>query len=172
MALTKAQKQKIVEDLKERIERQKMMVFFDFTGLKGKELFELRKKLKTSESELRVAKKTLLKLVFEKEGLKIDTEKLKGEIAVAFGFKDEISAAKIVHQFQKKHKLLKILGGFFENEFKGAQDIVFLANLPTKEELLAILVGTINAPLFNLVNVLQGNIRNLVYIISQIKPST
>ena len=158
-----------MEELKEKIAKQKAMVFIDFTGLKVKELFELRKKLKAMESELKVAKKTLLDLVFEKEGLKVDVKKLKGEVAVVFGFKDELSMAKIVYQFQKAHQKLKILGGLFENKFIETEKVIVLATLPTKEELLAKLVGSINAPLSNLVNVLQGNIKGLVYVLSAIK---
>jgi len=169
MALTKEQKKEIIEDLKEKFKKQKAMIFVDFTGLKVKELSELRKKLKASESELRVAKKTLLRLVFKEEGLKIDTGRLKGEIALVFGFKDKISSAKTVYQFWLEHRLPKILGGFFENEFREAQEIITLAQLPTREELLSKLVATINAPVPNFVNVLQGNTKGLIFALSAIK---
>ena len=62
MALTKAQKKKILEELKEKIARQKIMVFVDFTGLKVKDLSNLRKKMKAADGEIKVVKKTLLGL--------------------------------------------------------------------------------------------------------------
>jgi len=172
MALTKEQKQKIIEDLDEKVARQKAMIFVDFTGLKVKDLSDLRKKLRAVNSELKVAKKTLLGLVFKKAGLEIETKKIKGEIALIFGYNDGLSLAKMIYQFAEANPNLKILGGFFEKKFQEAEEIITLAQLPTREELLAKLVGTIFAPVSNLVNVLQGNIRNLVYIFSQIKPST
>ena len=85
MPLTKEQKRKIIEDLKEKIAKQKAIIFVDFSGLKVKDFSDLRKRLSKINSELKVAKKTLLALVFKEKGLKIDIEKLKGEIALIFG---------------------------------------------------------------------------------------
>lgn len=169
MALTKAQKQKIVEDLKEKIARQKTMIFVDFTGLKVKDLSNLRKKLRAVDSELKVAKKTLLGLVFKKAGLEIEAKKIKGEIALVLGYNDGLSPAKIIYQFSQENPNLKILGGFFEKKFREAEEIITLAQLPAREELLAKLVGTISAPVSNLVNVLQGNIKGLIYVLTKVK---
>jgi len=179
MPLTKEQKQKIVEDLTEKIARQKAMIFVDFTGLKVKDLSNLRKKLKAVNSELKVAKKTLLGLVFKKSGLEIEAKKIKGEIALIFGYNDGLSLAKMIYQFAEANPNLKILGGFIESqkskvksqkyEFLGAEQIIELAKLPTKEELLVNLVRSIFAPVSNLVNVLQGNIKGLIYALSAIK---
>lgn len=177
MALTKEQKRKIIEALKEKIAKQKAMVFVDFTGLKVKDLSNLRKKLKgltkggASNNEIKVAKKTLLNLALKKTLFEVELKKLQGEIAVVFGYKDELLPAKIVYQFSQENPNLKILGGFFENKFREAEEIIKLAQLPTKGELLERLLGSISAPISNLINVLQGNLRNLIYIISQIKVS-
>jgi large subunit ribosomal protein L10 len=115
-------------------------------------------------------KKTLLKLAFkEKEITAIDPKELKGELGVIFGFKDEITPAKIIYKFSQQHESLpKILGGILENNFKEEQDIVALAKLPSKEELLRKLLGSISNPISALVNILQGNIRGLVYVLGQI----
>lgn len=169
MALTKEQKQKIVEDLKEKIAKQTAMVFVDFTGLKVKDLSSLRKKLRAVDGELKVAKKTLLELVLKKAGLEIEAKKMKGEIALIFGYNDGLSLAKIIYQFAEANPNLKILGGFLENKHKEAEEIITLAQLPTREELLARLVGTIFAPVSNFVNVLQGNIKGLIYILTKVK---
>ena len=169
MPLTKEQKKKIVEDLKEKIARQKAIIFVDFSGLRVKDLSNLRKKLKAANSELKVTKKTLLDLVFKKTGLAIEAKKIKGEIALIFGYNDGLSLAKMIYQFSETNPNLKILGGFFEKKFREAEEIITLAQLPTREELLAKLVGTIFAPVSNLVNVLQGNIKGLIYALSGIK---
>ncbi len=172
MPLTKKQKEKIVEELKEKIDRQKAMVFVAIEGLKAADLFDLRKKLQETDCQLQVAKKTLTNVVFKEKKLEFDVERLEGQFALIFGFGDEISPAKTTYQFSKGNENLKILGGFFEGEFKNAEEIIALAKIPSKQELLAKVVGSISSPISGFINVLQGNIRNLVYIISQIKPST
>ncbi len=169
MALIKAQKQKIVENLKEKIAGQKAMIFVDFTGLKVKDLSILRKKLKAANNELKVVKKTLIGLIFKKSGFEIEAKKLKGEIALIFGYGDEISPAKATYQFSQENPNLKILGGFFEKKFREGAEIITLAQLPSKEELLAKLVGSISAPISGFVNSLRYNLKGLIYLLTKIK---
>ncbi len=169
MALTKTQKQKSLENLKEKIEKQKSMVFVNFSGLKVEDLFHLRKKLKAADSNFLVAKKTLISLAFNEKGIKVDPKKMEGETALVFGYKDELSPAKIVYQFSKENDKLKILGGFFEESFKEAKDIVTIAQLPGKEELLARLTGSIAAPISSFVTVLEANIKGLFNILNNLK---
>ncbi len=169
--LTKVQKQKIVEELKEKIDKQKVIVFFDFTGLKVKDLSNLRKKLKKENSELKVAKKTLMAIAFKKlnESIAGNIKKLTGEIALVFGYQDIITPAKMLWQFSRDFPNLKILGGFVENNFKTATEIIALAQLPSKEELLAKLVGSIASPISGFINALQYNLKGLVYLLTKIK---
>ena len=169
MPLTREQKQKILEELKEKIEKQKTIIFVDFTGLKVKDFSSLRKKLKANDNELKVAKKTLMDILFKKVKLEVEAKKLPGEIALVFGYKDIISPAKIVWQSSQENPNLKILGGFLENKFFEAERIIELAQLPTREELLAKLIGSIKAPISNFVYVLEANIKGLIYILKQIK---
>ncbi len=172
MAFTRAQKQTILQDLDKKIEKHKVIIFFDFTGLKVKDFSNLRKKIKAVGDELKVVKKTLMEIAFKKAKIEADPKKMPGEVALVFGYKDGMGPAKTIYQFSKENEHLKILGGFFEDKFRTAEDIIILAQLPSREELLAKLLGTISAPVSNFVRVLQGNIRSLAYIISQIKPST
>lgn len=173
MALTKEQKKKILANLKEKIEKQKVMIFADFTGLKVKDFASLRKKLKKEENEIKVAKKTLIQIALKElkgETLQnFDVQNLRGQVALVFGYRDEISPAKTVYQFGLTNTNLKILGGIFEKNFIQAEKIIELAQLPTKEELLARLVGSISAPISNFVNVLEANIKGLLFALSAIK---
>jgi len=169
MPQTKLQKEKVLEELKEKTAKQKAIVFIDFTGLKVKDFSNLRKKLKATENEVKVTKKTLMGIIFKNAKLEIDAKKLPGEIALVFGYKDVISPAKTLWQFSQQNQNLKILGGFIENKFKEAEEIITLAQLPTREELLAKLVGSISSPISGFVNVLQGNIKGLLYALSAIK---
>ena len=169
MALNKEQKENIVEKLKQSIAKQKAMVFVAIEGLKTTELFDLRKELKQDDCLLTVVKKTLLGMAFKQSKIELDVKELKGELALVFGFGDEIRPAKIAYQFSKKNKSLKILGGFFENEVKTAEEIIILARIPSREELLAKIVSSISSPISGFINVLQGNIKGLVYVLSAIK---
>ena len=169
MALTKKQKEKTLEDLIQKTEKQKMMIFADFTGLKVKDLSTLRKKLKESDGALKVAKKTLARIAFKQKGIELETKKLSGQIAFIFGFKDNLESAKVVWQFSQTNPNLKIIGGFFENQLLAAEQMIELAQLPSREALLARLAGTILAPISNFVYALNANIKGLVYILANIK---
>ncbi len=169
MALTREKKQKIIEDLKEKIRRQKIMIFADFTGLKVKDLTSLRKKLKSQGDEIKVAKKTLMRIAFKENKLEIEPKKIAGEIALVFGYQDIVLPAKTLWQFSQENPNLKILGGILENKFIETEKIIELAKLPTKEELLTRLVSSISAPISNLINVLEGNIKGLINVLAKAK---
>jgi len=169
MALTKIQKQKILEGLREKFEQKKSMVFLDFTGLKMKGLAGLRRKMKEQGCEFKVAKKTLISLMLGGKKSEIDFKRLKGELALGFGYKDEILPFKILHEFSRQNENLKILGGLIGNDFLEKEKAIALAQLPGREELLAKLVGTIASPMSGFLNVLQGNLRGLVFVLSAIK---
>lgn len=129
----------------------------------------MRETLKKDKCRIEVVKKTLLDIVLKDKKIKAVRNKFAGEVALIFGFEDEVAPAKIIHQFSLKNENIKILGGIFEDKFVGKEEIIALAKLPSKQELYAKVVGTINAPISGFVNVLNGNLRGLVYILSQIK---
>jgi large subunit ribosomal protein L10 len=167
---TKEQKKKILEELKERVDRQKSVIFVAIEGLKAKDIFSLRETLKAADCLMSVVKKTLLDIVAKEKKISVDARKgLSGQVAVIFGFKDEISPAKIIHKFSLENKNLKILGGWLEGKLRTTQEVSEMAKLPSREELLSKVVGSVSAPISGFVNVLQGNIKGLVRIFSQIK---
>jgi len=171
VAKTRKQKEKILEDLKEKLSQQKAMVFVDFRGLKVKDLSDVRQKLKVANCQFLVAKKTLMRLAFQEKNIKFNPEELEGQIAVVFGFGDELSPAQTLFRLSQEHKNLKILGGFIESkkgEFLPSEKIIELGQLPTKEELYGRLVGSISAPISNFVNVLQAPLEICLYIIKSL----
>lgn len=170
MPLTKNQKTKVLEELKDKIVKQKAVVFADFTGIKAKDITDLRKQLRSEGAELKVAKKTLAKIAFAEQGIEVNTKQLQGEVAVIFGYADEILPAKSANKFASKEPNFKILGGLLDNKYREAADIIALAKLPSRQELLANMVGSIAAPMSGFMSVLQGNTRGLVRVLSQIKP--
>lgn len=169
MPLTREQKQNIITDLENKLEKQKSIVFMDFTGTKVKDLASLREKLKSEDSELKVAKKSLLRIALKNKKIDMGDRKLDGEVAMVMGYGDEIAPSKMVYQFSKTNQNIKILGGFLENKFYEVADVIRLAELPSKQQLLGMLLGTISAPATNFVGALQGNLRKLVFALSAIK---
>lgn len=169
MAVSRAKKEEVVKELGEKLSRQKSMVFADFTGLKVKDLSDLKAKLRQSNSEFKVAKKTLMRVAFKEKGIDLDPKTLAGEAALVMGYADEVAPAKVIYEFSRDNQNIKILGGILENNILTAAQVTSLAQLPSKQELLAKVVGSISAPSRNFVGVLQGNIRNLVSVLSQIK---
>lgn len=156
-----------MEELAEDFKKQKSVVFVDYQGLKIKDMNELRKKIKQSDGKLEASKKTLLNLVAKKIGFDLAT--LPGQIALIFGFGDALKPIKETYTLSQKNENLKILAGIFEGKFIEGQEVIILAQLPGREELLAKLVATIANPLSGLINALQGNLRGLVLILSNIK---
>lgn len=169
MPRTKEDKKKIVKGLEERVKKQEAMVFVNFKGLKMDDFTELRDELSKGDSELVVSKKSLINIAFKNSGLDIDTDRLKEEIAVIFGYSDSTTPAKVAYDFSKKNPNLRMAGGFTEGVMRSQEEIVELAKLPSRDELLGTLVGTLQAPISGFANVLQGNIRNLLYVLSQVK---
>ena len=167
MAFTKEQKKEILEELKEKISHQKMMIFADFKGLKNKDISEFKKELRKSDSELKIAKKTLLKIALKEKEIEIPD--LEGQISVIFSPKDEIASTKTVYNFAKNNENLKILGGFFENDFIDREKIIQLGQIPGKQELLASLVGSLKNPISSFVYTLEANLKGLIYTLSVIK---
>lgn len=165
---TKDQKKNIVKDLAEKIKNSKSVVFSDFKGLKVKDMTDLRKELRKEGTDMKVVKKTLMNLALKDAGIEMDTNKFEGQIAVTVSEQDEVAAAKIIAKFAKANENLKIVGGILGTKVLAKEEVTALAKLPSKEELLAKLVGTLNAPVSGFVNVLAGNIRGLVTVLKAV----
>lgn len=167
MPKTKQQKKQTLNQLQENLEKQRAMVFVNFKGLKVGDMMNLRNQLKDMDSKLIVSKKTLFSKAVQAKGIDADFAGMEGQVGIIFAFGDTMKPLKIAHAFGKTNENLKILGGFFENEIQGAARMLALANLPSREELLAKLLGAMAAPISGFATVLQGNIKGLVYILDQ-----
>ncbi|RMD59290.1 50S ribosomal protein L10 [Candidatus Parcubacteria bacterium] len=171
MPKTKEQKQAILNSLKDKLQRSKSTALVKFNALKVKEMEELRKELKQEGSEYMVAKKTLLGIALREGGAgEFDFKSVEGQIGVAFGYQDEVAAAKILEKFIKNHsEQVDFIGGVLEGKVINREAIIQLAQVPSKPELYAKLVGSLNAPISGFVNVLAGNLRNLIYVLKAIE---
>lgn len=169
MPKTRVQKETIVTELVEKFARIKSAVFTSISGYTMDDANSIRSKGHDQGVEAIVAKKTLLVKALEKSNLTIAKENLQGSILTTMGYSDEVAPAKLISALIKDRDGIKILGGILEGQFVGAEVIKQLATLPSKEELYAKIVGSINAPVSGFVNALAGNLRNLVYVLNAVK---
>lgn len=170
MPKSKKQKEEIVKDLTDRLNKSKSLVFTKYHGLTVSDIRELRGQMKEQGADYGVVKNTLMKVALDKSDLKeVKLEKQSGPLAVAFGYEDEVAPARLCWQFAKSHKTLELTGGVLESDLLSKEEVENLAKLPSKDELIAKAVGSIGAPLSGFVNVLAGNLRGLVGTLNAIK---
>lgn len=160
----------LLEELKKKVAEAKSMVFADYQGLKSNQTNDLRQKMKESGGEMAVAKNTLLKIALKEQNLLTEeAEKaLEGQVATFFGYKDSVSGIKLLTEFAKKLNLPKIRGGIVEGMFADKAKVEVLSQLPSREQLIARVVGGMKSPLTGFVNVVGGTRRKLVYVLSAI----
>jgi large subunit ribosomal protein L10 len=171
MPKTRQEKEAIVAELADKLARMKTVVFTSVSGYTMDDANNLRQKGSEQGVELLVAKKTLLVRALEANGHKVGKNDLEGSILTSLGYNDEVAAAKLMAEFAKDRDDITLVGGILEGEFVGTEAIKQLATLPSREELLAKVVGSINAPVSGFVNVLAGNLRNFVYVLNAVKES-
>ena len=167
--MARPEKEAIVSEVYEKLAKAQSVVLVDFRGLTVQEVTELRKKLRAAEVELRVVKNTLTRFAAEKAGLGDLVSYLEGPTAIAFGYKDPVSPAKILSEFAKDHKQLELKGGVLEGKVIDRAMVEALAKVPSREVLLGQLAGLLQAPVRNLVNVLSAPLRNTVYVLEAIR---
>ncbi len=158
MALTKEKKGQALESIKAKVAKQKSVIFADFSKVNSADLFKLRKELKENGCSLKIGKKTLVRIAFGQAGISfwnLIKKSVPGQLALVFGMEDEIAPARIANKFSKTNENFKILGGIFENRFIDREKALALANLPSRNELLSRLVGSLSSPMSSFVRVLD-----------------
>lgn len=173
MGVTSA-KQAVVAQLKEQLESAKGVVLTSYKGLTVAQDTELRRELREAGVSYHVVKNTMLRIAAKEAGIEGIEEHLEGTTAFAFSTEDAVAPAKVICGFIKKNKLedaevLTVKVGMVEGKVIGVDEVKALATLPSREELIAKLLGSMNVPISNTVNVLQGVIRNAVYVLDAIR---
>ncbi len=169
MAKTRQTKEQAVQELVESLKNAKSAVFANFQGLKVSESEELRGICREQGVTYVASKKTLLKHALAELGMDIDTKAFEGGPAVVLGVEDEVAPAQIIAKFAKDHEVVSVFGGTLEGNYIDTEKVNDLSKLPSKDELLAKMVGSLNAPVSGFVNVLAGNLRGLVNVLNAVK---
>ncbi len=162
-------KKQIADALHGRFERAKVVVLTDYKGLNVKAVTELRRRLKEAGIDYQVVKNSLMERAARETGVAVIKDQFKGPSAIALSYDDPVAPAKILTQFAKENDKLEIRGGVLDGKALGPADIKNLANLPSREVLLAQVLGVLNAVPTSLVRVLNAVPGSFVNVLNAIK---
>jgi large subunit ribosomal protein L10 len=167
MPVTRQKKEEMLKELIDKFKRAESVVFAQNKGLTVNEVQELRGNLRAKNADMKVAKKTLMKIAAKEAGYdqEIPNEFMDGAVGAVFSYDDIVSGAKEVYDYAKKHDALALLGGLLEGRIMSLEEANTLATIPSKEELLTKLVYVLKSPISGfhgaLNNTLGGFVRAL-----------
>jgi large subunit ribosomal protein L10 len=162
-------KKKIVEDLKKKFATTKVVIVTDYKGLNVAQMTELRRNLSEAKVEFQVVKNTLLARASKDTDAELLADVFKGPSGIALSFDDPVAPAKILTQFAKDNKKLEIKAGVMNGKMMNLDAITALSKLPSREELLAQVLSTMNAVPTGFVRALADVPRRMVNVLNAIK---
>lgn len=165
---TKAFKQEKIEAMKENFAKAKVAVVTEYRGLTVEEITKLRRALQKENSDYMVTKNTLAKVASKGTEFEVLADVLKGPVAIAFGFADEVAPAKVLTKFIKEAKKGQIIAAALDGKLLDAKETAVLADLPSKEELYAKMLGSINSPATGIVGAVNAVMSGLVRAMDQV----
>lgn len=169
--VTLAKKQERVVDLKDQLSRAQLAVVSDYRGLTVKDMNDLRRRVQAAGGDYTVAKNTLIRRALSETegGVQIDSM-LKGPTALVVGYEDPVGPVKALMEFLKETKKeMDIRGGILEGKAVTTADLQQIATLPSREEMVAKLMGSMQSPAQGVVITLSGVARNLAYVLEAIR---
>jgi len=158
-----------VKDLSESLSKAKAVYFTEYHGLDVGEITKLRSEFYKVDVDYKVAKNTLIKLAAKDNKIEVVDDLLKGSTALAIAYDEPVSPAKVIKEFKKDNDLPEVKGILFDGEFIPGDEFNRLADLPSKEELLAKLVAMLNSPLQKLVSTLNAPMQNTLGVLNSLK---
>ena len=168
--MARPEKVEQVELLTEKLKKAKVAVLTDYRGLTVSQLQDLRARLRAQEVEYRVIKNTLARRAAVEAGHDDFQEVLKGPVAIAFGYDELGVPARLLSEYARQTRLkLEIVGGLVEGRVMGPDQVRQIAELPSREVLLAQLLGTLQSPVAQLVGAIQAPVQELVGLLEAYK---
>jgi large subunit ribosomal protein L10 len=165
LAISRAQKEKMVADYVDRMSRSQALIFADYRGLTVSHMTDLRRRLRETDGQFQVIKNTLFERALEESGLPIPSEMLDGPVAVGYCFGDAPPVAKVVMDFAKETSILEVKGAVLGTNILNVEGVKGLADLPPREVLLAQLLGAVQGPMSSLASTLAAPMRELVQVL-------
>lgn len=166
---TKAFKSEKIDAIKAKVEKAQVAVITEYKGYSVEEITNLRRALQKEGGDYMVTKNTLTKIAVKGTEFEPLTDLMKGPIAIAFGFEDQVSPAKIVSNFIKETKKGEILGAVLEGNLLSASEAKALANLPSKEELYAKMLGSLKSPVSGVTLGINGVLAALTRAVAAVR---
>ncbi len=167
--MNKTEKSETVEAIKLRFKAAAITLLTDYTGLPVKDITQLRQELRKNNCEMKVMKNTLAVRALEDSEMAPLSEYFKGTTAVVTTDKDPVAPARILVKLAKDMEKLQIRAGFLSGKILSRQEIEALSKLPSREELLAKILGSMMAPAQNLYNVMVAIPRQLMTVLSAVR---
>lgn len=167
--LKKEEKGQLITDLRDKFSKAKAVVFTDYKGMTVAELTELRGLLRKSSLDYSVVKNTLAKLASRDTDFSVATEVFKGPVGIAIGYDDPVLVVKKVIEFAKKNEKLQIKGAVVEGKLCQQKEVREIAELPSREVLLSMLAGVLQAPSSKMARALSATITKLAYALEAAK---
>ena len=163
------EKESMMSELRETVDDSVFVILTDFGGMNMQQNNDLRTKLREHDAQLKVVKNRMLGVLADEIGIGELKEGLTGPTGMITGSGDVSAVVKTLKDFVKEHEIATLKVGALDGAFLSAADIERLANLPSKEELLGKIVGSINAPASNLVNTMNNAVAQVVRVIAAIE---
>jgi len=167
--MNRQQKEAVVNDVKEMLTGSQAAFLVGYKGLDVASMQSLRKDLREVGGKLKVTKARLMKIAAQGiEGIDGFQESFKDQVGLVLATQEVPSVAKALSKFAQDNEALRIVSGFFESKVISKQEVDYLASIPSKEILLARLMGTIQAPVTNLARLLNMMIIRLLIVLKQV----
>ena len=166
---TKAFKSEKIDAMKAKFEKAQVAVVTEYKGYTVEEITNLRRNLQKEGGDYTVTKNTLAKIAIKGTEFEALADLCKGPVAIAFGFEDQVSPAKIVSKFIKDSKKGEILGAVLDGKVLSVEETKALANLPSKEELYAKMLGSINSPASGIVGSVNAVMASLTRAVAAVR---
>lgn len=150
------EKEAVVNEIREKLEKAQSAVVVDYRGITVAEADLLRKRMREANVEYKIYKNTMMRRAVQGTPFEALTDSLKGPSAFAFGYEDATAPAKVLDKSIKEFKKMELKAGVIEGQFYDAEGVVAIAQIPSREELLARLLGSFQAPVGNFARVVQA----------------
>lgn len=167
--MNRSEKNQLVSEVSDKFQQAAAVFLTEYRGLTVAEMTSVRRDLRAANAEMKVVKNRLVKLALDDEKRAALEDRLKGPVALTFAMDEAVSVAKVLAKYQKEFEPLEITGGVLNGDVLDKTAVIGLSKLPSKEELYAKLLGTLMAPVTNVVRAMQGVSTNVVRALAAIR---
>lgn len=167
--VTKQQKQEVVADLTAKLKDTKGLYLVDYTGMTAAESVALRREFKGIGAELKIAKNTLIRRALkEVGGFDIPEDQIVGQTAMALSYKDALAPSKIIKRIVDKDKKFALKAAVIEGQVFGGDQLATISTLPSREDLIAGILGSLQAPASGIVGSINALMRDIASLVEEV----